>query len=58
MQRIIQRCDRINRILFQPFELVNGFIHRLAGCLLEPGSHVGNPLDVSATECPTSDNLR
>lgn len=58
MKRLIQRCNRINRILFQPFELVNSFIHRLAGRLLQPGCHVGNPLDVGATECPTSDNLR
>ena len=58
MQRIVERCDCINRIILQAFKLVDGFVDGLPGGLLQPGGNIAHHADIITAKRTTSGNLR
>ena len=57
MQGIIERRDRVNRIILQTFKLVDGFIDSLPGSLLQPGGNIADHADIITAERAASHDL-
>lgn len=58
MKGIIERRDRVNRIILQAFKLIYGFVDGLPGSLLQPGGDIADHADVITAERAASNDLR
>ena len=58
MKGIVERRDRVNRIILQPLKLINGFVNGLPGSLLQPGGNIADHADVITAECAAANDLR
>ena len=55
---IVERSDRVNRIILQAFKLIYGFVNGLPGSLLQPGGNIADHADVIPAERAASNDLR
>ncbi len=58
MKGIVERSDRVNRIILQALKLIYGFVNGLPGSLLQPGGNVADHADVIPAERAASNDLR